>query len=204
MSSGTFSWRISTIYNLLFEDQTLPEVGEKAGWLSFFQRTDYASKNMVQEFYAAILRLTILEEPSMKVTIYNVLVTFLPDELVRFLGYERNLTTFSNLPQCDDGRPTKAEIFQSLLGQDVAILEGSNMQHRQLLPFWRIVHLILYSAINSKKHTTELSYDRAEFLYLVVVYGELVYMASYIYQTVCAEAMKTDSQISLSYGILLT
>ncbi|KAB1209659.1 hypothetical protein CJ030_MR6G007892 [Morella rubra] len=66
------------------------------------------------------------------------------------------------------------------------------------------MHLILCSAINPKKHTTELSYYQAEFMYLVVVQGELVDLASYIYQTFCSKALKTDPQISLPYGVLLT
>ncbi|KAB1215870.1 hypothetical protein CJ030_MR4G010973 [Morella rubra] len=43
----------------------------------------------------------------------------------------------------------------------------------------------------------ELSYGRAEFIYLVVVWGLPVDMASYIYQSVRAEALKNDAQISL-------
>ncbi|KAB1199743.1 hypothetical protein CJ030_MR0G013875 [Morella rubra] len=78
------------------------------------------------------------------------------------------------------------------------------MLHGQLLPFWRIMHLILCSTIDPKKHTTELSYGRAEFLYMVVVRGLHVDMASFIYQCVRAEALKTDAQISLPYGVLLT
>ncbi|KAB1221383.1 hypothetical protein CJ030_MR2G013107 [Morella rubra] len=145
-----------------------------------------------------------LEEPSMEVTIRNVQITFWPDELVRFLGYERNLTTFPNLPLSNEDRPIKAEVFRKLLGLDTAIFEGSNIQHMQLLPFWRIMHLILCSAIDPRKHTTELSYGWAKFLYLVVIRGQPVDMESYIYQTIHAKALKTDVQISLSYGILLT
>ncbi|KAB1226383.1 hypothetical protein CJ030_MR1G015959 [Morella rubra] len=55
-----------------------------------------------------------------------------------------------------------------------------------------------------KKHTIELSYSGAEFMYLVVVQGLPVDMASYIYQSVRAEALKTDAQISLPHEILLT
>ncbi|KAB1216542.1 hypothetical protein CJ030_MR4G023045 [Morella rubra] len=66
------------------------------------------------------------------------------------------------------------------------------------------MHLILCSTIDPKKHTTELSYGRAEFLYMVVVQGLHVDMASFIYQCVRAEALKTDAQISLPYGVLLT
>ncbi|KAB1202655.1 hypothetical protein CJ030_MR8G020275 [Morella rubra] len=70
--------------------------------------------------------------------------------------------------------------------------------------FWRIMHLILCSTIDLKKHTTEVTYGRAEFLYMVVVRGLHVDMASFIYQSVCVEALKTDDQISLPYGVLLT
>ncbi|KAB1218831.1 hypothetical protein CJ030_MR3G007330 [Morella rubra] len=103
-----------------------------------------------------------------------------------------------------EGRPTKAEVFRTMLGDDTTILEGSFMVHGQLLPFWRIMHLILCSSIDPKKHTTELSYSRAEFLYLVVVRGLPVDIASYIYLSIRAEALKTDATISLPHGILLT
>ncbi|KAB1219944.1 hypothetical protein CJ030_MR3G022833 [Morella rubra] len=50
----------------------------------------------------------------------------------------------------------------------------------------------------------EVTYGRAEFLYMVVVQGLHVDMASFIYQSVRAEALKIDAQISLPYGVLLT
>ncbi|KAB1226622.1 hypothetical protein CJ030_MR1G027495 [Morella rubra] len=124
---------------------------------------------MVWEFYVSILRAVHLEEPGMEITVGNVQVTFSPNELARFLGYERNLTAFPNLPLRDEDWPTKAEVFRTLLGQDTTILEGSYMQHGMLLPFWRIMHLILCSTINLKTHTMKLSYHRVKFMYLVVV-----------------------------------
>ncbi|KAB1216151.1 hypothetical protein CJ030_MR4G011968 [Morella rubra] len=126
---------------------------------------------MVLEFYAGILQVAHLEEPSMEVTVRNVQVTFSRDKLARFLGYERNMMAFPNLPLQDEDRPTKVEIFRTLLGLNTTILEGSYMQYEMMLPFWRIMHLILCSTIDPKKHTTELSYHRAEFMYLVVVRG---------------------------------
>lgn len=89
---------------------------------------------MVQEFYFAILRAKNLEEPSIEVTIRNVQITFSLDELARFLGNERNLAAFPYLPLSDEDRPIEAEVFQTILGHDTTILEGSNMQHGQLLP----------------------------------------------------------------------
>ncbi|KAB1219727.1 hypothetical protein CJ030_MR3G019180 [Morella rubra] len=159
---------------------------------------------MVREFYCSILRARDLEEPSMEVTVRNVPIIFSPDELANFLGYERDLTAFPNLPMSEEGRPTKAEVFRTMLGDDTTILEGAYMVHGQLLPFWRIMHLILCSSIDPKKHTTELSYSRAEFLYLAVVRGLPIDIASYIYLSIRAEALKTDATISLPHGILLT
>ncbi|KAB1215954.1 hypothetical protein CJ030_MR4G023646 [Morella rubra] len=63
--------------------------------------------------------------------------------LVNFLGYERDLAAFPNLPMSEEGRPTKAE-------------------------------------------------------------GLPVDIASYIYMSIRAEALKTDATISLLHGILLT
>ncbi|KAB1228117.1 hypothetical protein CJ030_MR4G013719 [Morella rubra] len=140
----------------------------------------------------------------MELTVRNIPIIFLPDELANFLKYERDLMAFPNLPMSKEGRPTKAEVFRTMLGDDTTILEGSFMVHGQLLPFWRIMHLILCSSIDPKKHTTELSYSRAEFLCLVVVWGLPVDIASYIYLSIRAEALKTDATISLPHGILLT
>ncbi|KAB1205937.1 hypothetical protein CJ030_MR7G016917 [Morella rubra] len=61
--------QLADFYELRFEDRTLPEIVEQAGWLPFLQRTGYASKNLVREFYASILRARDLEEPSMEVTV---------------------------------------------------------------------------------------------------------------------------------------
>ena len=91
-----------------------------------------------------------------------------------------------------------------MLSIDTAILDGAYMVHGQLLPFWQIMHLILCSSIDPKKHTTELSYSRAEFPYLVVVRGLLVDITSYIYMSIRAEALTTDDTISLPHEILLT
>ncbi|KAB1207607.1 hypothetical protein CJ030_MR7G022909 [Morella rubra] len=145
-----------------------------------------------------------LEEPSMEVTVRNVPIIFSPDELARFLGYERDLAVFPNLSMSKEGRPTKTKIFRTMLGKDTTILDGAYLIYRQLCPFWWIMHLILCSAIDPRKHTTELSYSRAEFLYLVVVRGLPVDMTSYIYQFVRAEALKTYALNSLPHGILLT
>ncbi|KAB1219247.1 hypothetical protein CJ030_MR3G001270 [Morella rubra] len=158
---------------------------------------------MVREFYCAVLEARDFAEPSMEVAVRNVPITFSPDELARFLNFERDLTAFPNLPLIEEGWPTKSEVFQTMLGEDTTILDGSYMIHGQLRPFWRIMHLILCSTIDLKKHTTELSYDRAEFMYLVVVWGLPVDMTSYIYPSVLVEALKTDVQISLTYRVLL-
>ncbi|KAB1199699.1 hypothetical protein CJ030_MR0G015469 [Morella rubra] len=76
--------QLADFYELRFEDQTLPEIVEQAGWLPFLQRTGYASKNLVREFYASILRVRDLEEPSMEVIVRNVQIIFSPDELFIF------------------------------------------------------------------------------------------------------------------------
>ncbi|KAB1216534.1 hypothetical protein CJ030_MR4G023053 [Morella rubra] len=83
-----------------------------------------------------------------------------------------------------------------MLGEDTTILDGSYLIHGQLRPFLRIMHLILCSTIDPNRHTTELSFGRAEFMYLVVVRRLPVDMTSYIYQFVRA-------QISLPYKVLL-
>ncbi|KAB1215928.1 hypothetical protein CJ030_MR4G028702 [Morella rubra] len=101
--------QLANFYELRFEDRTLPEIVEQAGWLPFVQRTGYASKNLVREFYASILQARDLEEPSMEVTIRNVQIIFSPDELALFLGYVRDVTAFPNVPMTEEGHPTKAE-----------------------------------------------------------------------------------------------
>ncbi|KAB1220357.1 hypothetical protein CJ030_MR3G009817 [Morella rubra] len=111
----------------------------------------------------------------MEFIVRNVPITFSPNKLARFLNYERDLTSFSNLPLIEDGRPTKTEVFQMMLGEDTIILDGSYMIHWQLRPFWWIMHLILCSNIDPKKHTAELSYVWAEFMYLISLpYGILL------------------------------
>ncbi|KAB1227491.1 LRR receptor-like serine/threonine-protein kinase EFR [Morella rubra] len=116
--------QLADFYELRFEDRTLPEIVEQAGWLPFLQRTGYASKNLVREFYASILRARDVEEPSMEVTVRNVQIIFSPDELALFLGYVRDVTAFPNVPMTEEGRPTKAEVFWTLLGPDTTILGG--------------------------------------------------------------------------------
>ncbi|KAB1205865.1 hypothetical protein CJ030_MR7G027950 [Morella rubra] len=127
--------KLADFNDLTFEGRTLPEVVEGLGWLPLIHRTGYASKNMVREFYCSILRARDLEEPSMELTVRNVPIIFSPDELANFLGYERDLTAFPNLPMSEEGRPTKAEVFRTMLGDDTTILEGSFMfLHAMMVP----------------------------------------------------------------------
>lgn len=196
--------KLADFNNLTFEGRTLPEVVEGLGWLSLIHRTGYASNNMVREFYCSILRARDLEEASMELTVRNVSIIFSPDELANFLGYERDLTAFPNLSMSEEGRPTTNDIFRTVLGDDTTILEGSFMVHGQLRPFWWIMHLILCPSIDPKKYTIELSYSRAEFLYLAIVRGLPVDIASYIHLSIRAEALKIDATISLPHEILLT
>ncbi|KAB1212635.1 hypothetical protein CJ030_MR5G009677 [Morella rubra] len=90
-----------------------------------------------------------------------------------------------------------------MLGDDTSILDGAYM-YTAVASFLADHAPDLCSTIDLRKHTTELSYSQAEFLYLVVFRGLPVDMASYIYQSVRAEALKTDVVISLLHGILLT
>lgn len=89
-----------------------------------------------------------------------------------------------------------------MLGSDTVVLEGSNMKNGQLLPFWQVMHLILSYCIDPKKDMTEVSFQWAEFIYLVAR-GEPINLASYIFQTIRAKALSHDT-VSLPYGILLT
>ena len=66
---------------------------------------------MVRELYSAILQAKNLKKPSLEVIICNVQITFSPNELARFLGYERILIAFPNMPLSNKDRSTKAEVF---------------------------------------------------------------------------------------------
>ena len=57
--------KVADFSDLRFEDWMLPEMVELAGWLPFIRTTGYTSKNMVQEFYCAILETRDLVEPCM-------------------------------------------------------------------------------------------------------------------------------------------
>ncbi|KAB1224387.1 hypothetical protein CJ030_MR2G019404 [Morella rubra] len=107
--------QLANFFEFRFEDRTLPEIVEQAGWLSFLQRTGYASKNLC-ESSTLYTSSEDLEEPSMEVTVWNVKIIFSPDELALFLGYVRDVTAFPNVPMTEEGWPTKAEVFRTLLG----------------------------------------------------------------------------------------
>ncbi|KAB1209759.1 hypothetical protein CJ030_MR6G005324 [Morella rubra] len=186
---------LSDFNDLRFENQTLPEIVQHEGWVPFLQRTGTISMDMVQDFYATILLVPI-------VSVRNTRVLLLPEKLARIVGYERPMEVFPSLPLFEEGQPHKTEIFQMMLGLDTIILKGSNMQHGLLLPFWRTLRLILSYYIDSKKHTTEVSFHQAEFMNLVA-WEEPIDLALYIFQTVRTQALSHDS-VSLSYGVLLT
>ncbi|KAB1226600.1 hypothetical protein CJ030_MR1G019081 [Morella rubra] len=170
--------QLADFYELRFEDRTLPEIMEQAGWLLFVQRTWYASKNLVQEFYASILQARDVEEPSMKVTVWKVQIIFSPDELALFLGYVRDVTAFPNVPMTEEATLLRPRFFERCWARIRLSWRVSNMLHGQLHSFWRIMHLILCSTID-----LVFIYGQAEFLYMVVVRGLHVDMASFIYQS---------------------
>ncbi|KAB1220029.1 hypothetical protein CJ030_MR3G001918 [Morella rubra] len=62
------------------------------------------------EFYATILWVANLDEPSMEVTVRNTQVTFSPNELASFLGYKRPLAVFPNLPLSEMPRDISARL----------------------------------------------------------------------------------------------
>ncbi|KAB1220027.1 hypothetical protein CJ030_MR3G001916 [Morella rubra] len=64
----------------------------------------------IQEFYATILWVANLDEPSMEVTVRNTQVTFSPNELASFLGYKRPLAVFPNLPLSEMPRDISARL----------------------------------------------------------------------------------------------
>ncbi|KAB1201716.1 hypothetical protein CJ030_MR0G000129 [Morella rubra] len=62
----------------------------------------------------------------MELTVHNIPFVFSPDELARFLGYEG----FNSVPKPANeqgGQATKVEVFQAMLGDDTAILDGAYM-----------------------------------------------------------------------------
>lgn len=64
------------------------------------------------------------------------------------------------------------------------------------------MNLILSYYIDPKKHTTKVSFHRAEFMYLIA-WGEPIDLASYILQTISTKALLHDTVVSLPYGVLL-
>ncbi|KAB1226381.1 hypothetical protein CJ030_MR1G015961 [Morella rubra] len=129
--------QLADFYELQFEDQTLPEVVEQAGWVLFLQRTGYTSKNMVREFYAAILWAVNLDELSREPTVCNVQVTFLPNELTRFFDYERNLAAFPNLSLHDKGKSIMAKPTHQMLSDITARLTALESKVGQLDFDWK-------------------------------------------------------------------
>ncbi|KAB1226415.1 hypothetical protein CJ030_MR1G014122 [Morella rubra] len=61
--------KLADIYDPTFEGRTFLKVVKHVGCVPFFHMTGYASKNIVREFYCAILWARNLEEPSMEVTV---------------------------------------------------------------------------------------------------------------------------------------
>lgn len=120
-----------------------------------------------------------------EVTIRNTRVMFLPDELARFISYERLAGAFPviGLPK-EDWSPSYV-VFGMMVSPGTVVSEGYNIQHGQLLPFWCIMHFIYAYCINSRKHTKECLIARAE-LILLVEFGIPVDLATYIFVTVQA------------------
>lgn len=136
--------------DLRFENWTLPKVIAIQGWVSFLQRTGIVSIDLVQEFYADILLVPNISDPGFEITVCNTWVLFSQDELTRFMGYERPMDTFPSIELFEEDRTPKATVSQTILGPNTVVLEGSSMSRGQLLPFWRIVHLISLTALTRR------------------------------------------------------
>lgn len=119
---------LSVFNNLRFENQTLLEVVEHAGWVPFLQRIGPVSMDIVRDFYAVIILFPNISDPSWEVTVRNIRVLFSPDELAKFMVYERPMDAFPNLPLSEEVQPPKVEVFRMMLGLDTVISEEGNMQ----------------------------------------------------------------------------
>lgn len=84
---------------------------------------------MVQEFYTATLLVSNISDVAWEVTIRNTHIMFSSDELVRFIGYERPLDTFLTIWLPVEDQPSTSEVFRTMLGPNIVVLKGSNMNH---------------------------------------------------------------------------
>ncbi|KAB1220033.1 hypothetical protein CJ030_MR3G001922 [Morella rubra] len=93
-------------------------------WTQHLQQTVVASMDMVREFYDAVLLVLSILDVAWEVTIRNTRVMFLPDELERFIGYERPAGAFPviGLPK-KDWSPSYG-VFGMIMSPSTVVSEG--------------------------------------------------------------------------------
>lgn len=122
--------------------------------------------------------------------------------LARFMGYERPVDALPVVGHPEEDHTPLFEVFQTMVGPHIVVLEGCNIQHGQLLPIWHIKHLIFAYYIDPKKHTTECPIVQAKLMFLVAR-GTLVDLSTYLFMTL-QENARSHKLSALPYGFLLT
>ncbi|KAB1212594.1 hypothetical protein CJ030_MR5G022561 [Morella rubra] len=85
---------IADFNDFVLEDRLLREIIGAQGCIAHLQRTGAASMDMVREFDAALLLVPNISDNVWEVTIRNIRVLFLREELARFLGIEGPMIFF--------------------------------------------------------------------------------------------------------------
>ncbi|KAB1209439.1 hypothetical protein CJ030_MR6G023770 [Morella rubra] len=97
-------------------------------------------------------------------------------------------------------KPDAEDIFCTFTSQNM-VMVGPFVKQKFMLPFWRILHLILAYDIELRAHTTECPILSGE-LTLAMARGCVVDLPLYVFLTLQSEA-KITSSAGLPYGLLL-
>ncbi|KAB1200359.1 hypothetical protein CJ030_MR0G007572 [Morella rubra] len=156
-------------------------------------------QDLVQEFYVTLLDVVDIDTCIWDITVCRVSFQLSANLLAAYMGMQRPVGAFPAVEILI--KSTREEIFSTLQGRDMVVV-GSFIRHNEMLPFWRIMHLIFAHDIEPIAHTTQCPIVRGE-LMLIVARGLVVDLPLYIFMTLRSET-KTPSSSGLSYILLLT
>ncbi|KAB1220454.1 hypothetical protein CJ030_MR3G009914 [Morella rubra] len=101
----------------------------------------------------------------------------------------------------DEQRTSEQDLWMLISGKTSAIID-SNIKKSEFLLFWPILHQIWMPNVDSRTHSTECPFTKAQFLLLLGLQTRINFPL-YMFELIIDEAWRIKDY-SLSYGVFLT
>jgi hypothetical protein len=192
--------RLRDFNELEYEGQSIQSNFEERGWAQFLETTGDVYIDLVREFYAQVITVDASVE-ELTIQVRGVFFTLSANIVAQFIGLLRpQEPTYPTIGPPFDMTPE--EVWKEVTGEDM-IVPSTVICHRDLTPFFRMLHLIIVWDVAPKHHRTDLSFDRG-FLLIMVARRTPIDLSALVVQQILRDARYTSERDSLPHGLLIS